>query len=306
MALLVGGVASIAGLWATGYVSLPFLQRTGTNQDGKVQVLMSGVAIPAYTLVTRDHLLNPETKEAASFWLAKEQIPPNVIPDLAGIAGRVLKHDKPAGYFFTEDDFFPKGTRPGIVAGIPPGKRSMTLEATKIQGANGLKAGDRFDVIASIATDQRHRTNGPKSLGITTAGNASPLSKEARVRVVVENGAVVMPVYTRAVPTLSTSLTSGTQASAKPVQELVIAVEPYEVPMLAEAMTLEAELIAVARSGSPEDNQQSRITTELSEPPKTQVIETIFGKRRDQISVPLLPATNVPGLGQVKVGDGKS
>ena len=47
-----------------------------------------------------------------------------VISDFSQITGRVVDHEKPPRYPFTELDFLPKGTRPGLVAVIPPGKRN--------------------------------------------------------------------------------------------------------------------------------------------------------------------------------------
>ena len=69
--------------------------------------------------------------------------------------GRVVNHEKQANYAFRETDFLPPGTRPGMVAGIPPGKRSYTLEVTKIKGIQSLKAGDRFDLLATLPVDDK-------------------------------------------------------------------------------------------------------------------------------------------------------
>src|SRR5207249_3734084 len=85
------------------------------------------------------HLANPETRQLNVMWMPKELVPPGVLVNLADVLGRVLDHDKPAGYVFTEEDFMPKGTRAGLVAGIPPGKRSMTIEAVKLDGIFGLR-----------------------------------------------------------------------------------------------------------------------------------------------------------------------
>ncbi len=302
--LVVGGVGTIGTLWYTGMVQLPFLASPVNTYEGKVQVLMAGTAIPAYTAVTRDHLVDPKTKLAASFWLAPEQVPPGVLLELGQIAGRVLKHDKPAGFFFTEDDFFPKGTRPGITAGIPVGKRSITIEADKIHGVAGLKAGDRFDLIASLTVDPKHSAAPARGIGLASvAARPAPQEKQARVRLVVDNGAVVQPITTRAVPTTSHSLTSGAQNTTKPVQEIVIAVEPGEVPVLTESLALNAVLTAVARSGQPGDDNTSRISTEKQEAPTSLIIETIQGKRREQVAVPV-PPTNHQSAHEGRGGDG--
>ena len=81
-------------------------------------------------------------------------LPPNVITDRSKIIGRVMNHEKGPGYVFTEADFMPVGTRFGVVAGIPPGKRSFTVEASKISGIHGLQLGDRFDLVGTLPVDK--------------------------------------------------------------------------------------------------------------------------------------------------------
>ena len=61
-----------------------------------------------------------------------------------------MAKSKPAGEPFIEADFLPKGTLPGVVAGIPPGKRALTLEAGKLKGVDKLQAGDHLDILAAV------------------------------------------------------------------------------------------------------------------------------------------------------------
>jgi hypothetical protein len=103
--------------------------------------------------------------------------------------------------------------------------------------------------------------------------------------VVVDNGAVVLPVYFRNVPSTSHSF-SGQQTTSKPVQEIVLAIEPNEVPLLTEMLASEATLTAVARSGLPDDSQESRVTIEVEAEAPPQVIDVIKGQKRDQVVFP--------------------
>jgi Flp pilus assembly protein CpaB len=282
-ALLIGG-GTLASLWAMGYVNFAKLTASsGPNRGDKIPVLMAGQDIPAYTRVTRDHLISPETKEAANFWLAPEQVPPGVKVNISEIAGRVLKHDKKAGFFFTEDDFLPLGTRPGLVAGIPVGKRSITLDATKIGGVAGLRVGDRFDIVASIPVSTKPNQLNARSPLMAQVGMVD--KPKPVVTVVVENGAVVLPVYVRAIPTTTHSL-SGQQTSTRPIQEIVLAIEPSEVPQLTQMIASDAVLTAVARSGLPGDNPESRVKIEVEPEPPAQVIDVIKGQKRDQVVLP--------------------
>jgi Flp pilus assembly protein CpaB len=285
--VLIGG-GTFASLWAMGLINLPTVGNDANlSRKDKVPVLMAGQDIPAYTRVTRDHLINPETKEAANFWLAEEQIPPGVKRNLQEIAGRVLRHDKRAGFFFTEDDFLPPGTRPGLVAGIPVGKRSITLDATKIGGVAGLRTGDRFDIVASLTPSGK--TNAPSFQRAVLGAPPRRAESKPVVKVVVDNGAVVLPVYLRGVPTTTHSM-SGQQTTTKPVQEIVLAIAPHEVPLLTEMVAAGATLTAVARSGLPDDTQESRVSIEVEPEPPAQVIDVIKGNKRDQVI--LSPATN--------------
>jgi len=66
------------------------------------------------------------------------------------------------------------------------------------------------------------------------------------------------------VPTTSTSLTRGTTTRTLPVQEMVIALEPDEVAPFMEALSVEAQITCLARSGRPDDPVDS--LTPSSEP----------------------------------------
>ena len=133
LTLLIGAAATVGGLWAAG-VDLPFL-KSEPDYTGMVAVPITTRTIPAYTRVTRDYLLIPEKGIPKYMYLPPEMAKQlGVITNFSQITGRVLDHEKPPGYPFTEKDFLPKGTRPGLVAAIPAGKRAMTVEATKIQG----------------------------------------------------------------------------------------------------------------------------------------------------------------------------
>ena len=57
-----------------------------------------------------------------------------MLVNVSDVIGRVLEHEKTPGYVFTEADFLPKGTREGIVAGIPAGKRAIRLSADRVDG----------------------------------------------------------------------------------------------------------------------------------------------------------------------------
>jgi Flp pilus assembly protein CpaB len=233
-----------------------------------VAVPISATRIPAYTRVTRDHLWNPNTQNLAVVYLPKEQVTPETFTQINQILGRVLDHDKQPAFTFTEADFLPRGTRAGLVGGIPAGKRAMRVDAAKVQGLVGLNPGDRFDLVATIpidptaSTTQTFQVAGVYGQQLALQNQLTNWQKQATVRVLVQNGMIVEPMASRNVPVNVNTLTQGMVTRNKVVQEIVIAVDPEEVARLTEAMAVSAEINSVPRSGSPDDPEDS-ITPDL-------------------------------------------
>jgi hypothetical protein len=226
---------------------------------GWVAVLVSPAPIPAYTKLTRDHLWNPKKGEFSHIFMDPAEVTSNMATRFDMVIGRVLKTAKAAGYVFTEEDFTPKHTRPGLPAGIPSGWRAMRLAADKVEGLIGLEEGDSFDLISTIAIE-------PKALeGTNVAGSYPPqlrldqakLKHQAVVRVIVHGGIIVQPLQTRQVLTSNSSLFNGQSTRGKPVQEIVIAAEPDEMVQLAEALAVEAKLTCLPCSGRSDDDKGS-------------------------------------------------
>lgn len=284
LSVLVLGVGStIAGLKAAGMVTFPWEKPAAEpSREGMVAVPMSGSAIPAYAKVNRDHLANLQTRQLNVMWLPKESISPDVLLNVSQIIGRVMDHEKPAGYAFTESDFMPKGTRAGLVAGIPPGKRSLTIEATRLDGVFGLRPGDHIDLLATTPIDQGR---GPANRKGTTMAQvqAASLQGRATVRPLAQDAVIVSPVTTRTKPVSSSSLMNGAKTTAVPVQEIVLAVTPEEVPLISEALATDVAITCVARSGRPDDPGPATITPGSNPLSTIKVIETMSGNRRDTV-----------------------
>ncbi|MDZ4800023.1 MAG: hypothetical protein SGI92_17855 [Bryobacteraceae bacterium] len=304
-ALVTGVVLLVAlgALWGTGILrpeTFGWGEKKAPSRAGLIPVPTSAGPIPAYTKLTRDHLWNPKVGEFAMIYLPPASVSPEMIQDLGKIVGRVMDHDKPAGYVFTEADFLPKGTRPGLVAGIPPGKRAIRVDSEKVYGLQGLQRGDRFDLVSTIALDSKGG-NSAGGLGggiyaqqMELQAKLNNWQKQATVSVVVLNGVVVDPVGTRVIPTTSNSLTQGSVTRTKPVQEVVIAIDPSEVARLTEAMAVDARIVCVPRSGRPEEEPsiapapsrpRSPYAGEGGQGPMT-TIETINGTKRDLVATP--------------------
>lgn len=313
LALVLAAGALLAGGGFVLFSALRSPASTGleplVRPEGHVGVPISGRAIPAYTKITRDDLWDPQSGRLAVTFIPEAQVG-EALWDLSKIIGRVLDHDKPAGYAFTERDFLPRGTRPGLVAGIPAGKRALRLEAEKIGGLVGLSPGDRFDVVATQPVDAKAAPPAGLDLGGAYGAllsrqlalqNQTLGRQQAIVRVVVQSGVVVSPLETRNVPVSSSSLTSGLRTTTRPVQEMVIAIDPSEVAPLTEAMAVEARLTCLPRSGLPDDPKDSvtpgsnpdlrlpGATSGGAQVPPLAVLDRIQGEKRDLQAVPASP-----------------
>jgi Flp pilus assembly protein CpaB len=271
---------------------------------GSIAVPVSGRVIPAYHKLTRDDIWDPEKGDWAVVWLKESTVADTIIRDFRQLRGRVMAHEKRPGYAFTEDDFLPKGTRPGVVGGIPPGMRAMRVRLEQVRGLYGLNPGDRFDIVAAIALDG-DPTEGLSGYGgvysdrVALESKLGNLGKQATVNVIVQNGAVVTPVETVMVPTAQAGL-MGRRTGTRPVQEVVVAVRPDEVAPLTEALAVGANLSVVPRSGHPEDDATSMTPSSSPRSPFAkgegttggmQLVETIGGSDRELVPVPEMRKT---------------
>ncbi len=253
-----------AGLlaYASGWLGAPGGVRG--VPPGTVAVPISAHPLSAYTEVRLGHLVDP-SGSIAVVHLAEDALLEDTIRDPEQILGRVLAADKPPGFVFSRADFLPEGTRPGLVAGIPAGKRALRIDAARVSGLVGLNRGDRFDLVESRSLGRG---------GGTGARNLPSVSAGAVARVVVENGSVVLPLATRAAPGNTAAL-----------QEMVIAVTQEEVKRLTEALASGARLDCVPRSGRPDEPRAHRTATADT----TSIVETITGSERRTLAVPTVP-----------------
>lgn len=302
LALACGVGAAVGALWLLGAVHFPWdhedaPQAKGPRRlpplaEGRVRVILSPREIPAFTQLDRDLLLDQLGQPRLYIDAPAADVTSEMLTSFKQVNGRVLARDKAAGFAFTERDLLPSGTRPGLVAGVPPGKVAMRLPAEQVPGLYGLHLGDRFDVIATQAVDTAQKLPGvtldPKLM-------VAPWEqKQARVRTLVSDGVVVQEPHARQQPTTSTSLLGGARTRAVPVVEVVVAVAPDEVGALSEALALEEQITVLVRSGRSDD------LDERASPDRTprlaldeqggaggySVVETINGEERAWQAVP--------------------
>ncbi|MGO9111851.1 MAG: hypothetical protein ACLP9L_21705 [Thermoguttaceae bacterium] len=261
LAIVIGGavtVAALAGLKVIDPAKLAFWrQKVEPIPADWVPVPVPVRAIPAYTMVTKDFLINPKTGAWEVVWSPPNLVPKSAILEVGKIRGRVMAHEKPPFYCFTEKDFLPEGTHPGVVAGTPEGKRAITLDPGKLKGVFGLREGDHVDVLADIPVDKLSWFGGPEVgrsviLAQPVSLGEHPDKQRTETRVLARDAMIVTPVTTRAKPVVSSSLTQGPTTRTVPVQEIVLAVGEEEVARVTKALDWDLGMMCAARSGRPE------------------------------------------------------
>ena len=148
------------------------------------------------------------------------------------------------------------------------------------------------------------RSNGSPAFRFAsaTAASVGPSNwqKQATVQVIAQNGVIVEAMTTRQIPVVQTSVADGARTRTRPVQEVVIAVDPTEVARLTEAMAVQAKIWMVPRSGRPDDPMTSQTPDLRPVSPFSdgseggargdglayRVVETIMGQRRELTAVP--------------------
>jgi Flp pilus assembly protein CpaB len=261
---VVAAVVVFGVLWGLGILDLSAWGTREPSTAGLIAVPTPARRIPAYARVTRDHIWDARNQRLSVVYLPPQSVTKEMLIRLSDVLGRVLNHEKAPGYVFTSDDFLPKGTREGLVGGIPAGKRAVRVSGDKIDGLHGLNPGDRFDLLATLPIDASRGGGVGLNMGgvygqeINLEAQLSNWQKQATVRVMVQNAIIIEPMSVRGVPMFQSSLTEGGVTRMRPVQEAVIAIEPEEVARLTEALAVDAKITAVPRSGRPDDKIDSR------------------------------------------------
>jgi len=313
LATVVSVVVIVGTLWGVGVIDVSRLRSTEPSTAGLVAVPTVARRIPAYTRLTRDHFWDLKNGRLTFVYLPPRSVTPEMLVKLSDLIGRVLDHDKAPGYVFTDGDFLPRGTREGVVAGIPAGKRAIRLSADRVDGLYGLHMGDRFDLLATLPIEAKGGSGGQAfnfagvhGQELALQAKLSNWQKQATVRVMVQNGIIVEPMAVRGVPGMQSSLTEGGVSRVRPVQEVVIAVSADEVTRLTEALAVDAKITAVPRSGRPDERSDTKtpdrqptspftatgaVAPALDsdsgfEAPPYRVVETIMGKKRELTAVP--------------------
>ncbi len=250
VALLVGILGTILVLGFIGWIPI-FGSRNNALSPGPGQIMVpvSVTSVPAYTTVGREHLFDVRNMRFMEVPVDPDKVAVEPISNVQDIMGRVLKHPKKAFMAFTEADFLPAGTRPGIAGAIPPGKRAIVVNAEQVSGVQGMLQGDRFDLLMSLPGRSRAQTIS----SVIPSGSAPPPAASTDTILVANNGQVSSGVTERKEEYFAASGLIGTpEQKMRTIREISFAVDPDEVVVLTKALASGRSLVAVVRSGRPE------------------------------------------------------
>lgn len=257
--LLLLGVGVTGTLWGMGFFES---RAEAISREGQIAYPALARPVRAFDAITRDDLLDPRTGQVNVIWLPEDQKNTAMLRDLSKILGRVVSRDKLAGYVLTEADLLPVGTRPGIAAGIPPGKRSITIPVEEVPGLELLHKGDSFDLLAVLPKQEQEVSNIEEAAllgGVKPPDTRSgQLARQTGIKPLVVGGTMVAITQGKNRSTDGAEgLVVSTEQNKKdkePQKYATIAVEPVEVTPLTEAIGLELDLFCVARSGHPDES----------------------------------------------------
>jgi hypothetical protein len=280
---VIGGIAIIASLVATGVLKLPFMEKPAlaaesnksSDHKGQIPIPIAARSIQVFSAVQREDLFDSQTRSVKISWVdpeaAKKQ---GFITQYPEVIGRVLNHDKAVGYAFTEADFYPKGAQPTPANAVERNMRGLYVDASRIDGLAALKRDDHFDLIAV------KQTPGGQSAGTSTSyGNASIARSESdrrawntTSRALVQNGKVIM------------ALPAASAGKAKAGDQMYIQISPDEFVGLQDALALGAHISCATRPAI--GTEATKPLPDPGAPVPTDTIEVLSGSKSRNYQIP--------------------
>lgn len=243
--------------------------KAAENNAGKKPYPRATRDIPAFTAVSIEHLVD-EKNEPRVTMLEPEKAAASGLLDSAAVLGRVTKGPKRAGYGFTEADFLPKGSPASRTAAIPAGMVGVAITAAQVPTLRGLKANDRFVLVAAAdpyapKNTSRNTTVSPEVLQQAAVSKAF----DAMTRRIVEGGVVIEAMI-------------DAKGSAK--DPAFVAVPAAQYDDLLSALNNQMEITALAESRNP-----TVAVTPLPEPVAPTPVERITIQNGDAKETVVLP-----------------
>ena len=231
--------------------------------------------IPAFTAVSLEHLIDMQTQQPLVAWLKPEEAEARGLLPTKAVVGRVVKAEKRAGYGFTEGDFLPEGSPASRTAAIPPGMHGVSITANQIPTLRGLKANDRFVLVAAADPYSAKTPKGTQVDPSVMAQSAEDKAFRAMTRRIVEGGVVIQRMPD--------------SKNMSPKDEAFVAVPDAQYDQLLSALNNGIEITAMAESTNPLVQ-----VVPLPEPQKAEPVERLTIQNGDVSETIVLPKGGGP------------
>lgn len=244
------------------------------DRTGQLAYPALAVDVKAYEKLDREHFINARTQQLEIAWASESLAESGVASrSMKDLIGRVMSREAKAGQILSKYDLLDRGTRPGLVAGIPVGKFALSIPADGVPSLEQLRRGDRFDLLVSLPMSESKDPVSNSEPAALFGGVKPPslrvgqLSRQHGVKNLVTNGELIQ-LYERE----SRSTAGPTGPVVKPnsrskdtvskVTFAEIAVDGEEVGALTEAISLGKKMTCVLRSGKPGEVAEEFFSTE--------------------------------------------
>ena len=126
------------------------VERSEAKPSSMVEVVKVARPIVAFSAVSEMDFVDPQTRRQDIDFIEPDAARQGKIVPYSLLKGRVVKRNISRGEILSEEDLLPIGTRPGVGAGLTPDRHAITLDASKLRGAELLSVGDRIDILGSF------------------------------------------------------------------------------------------------------------------------------------------------------------
>ena len=201
-------IAAIAGLAAV-FLAARWMQGQESDNKGRIAVASGDIELGGRITADLVHMID---------W-PKTSVPAGAFDDAGKLDGRVVLVSVQRGEPITETRLAPVGTKGGLSAVVPPGKRAMTVRVNDVVGVAGFALPGTFVDVMVNTQDEGDQRTGPASPGTP----ATPAPRDRSISKIVLERILVLAVAQEA-----------DRDSTKPkvVNAVTLAVTPNDAQML--------------------------------------------------------------------------
>ncbi len=244
---------------------------------GKVAAPVAPRALPGFEALTKESLINLETRREAWRVLDAQTVAAeHVITDPDLLVGRVLNREKRQGEAFVEADLLPAWVKPGLAARVPSGKRAVVVGLFEQETEEKVERA----LYSETKTKTERRRASIEGLEQVTEGAHIDLLVSRPVQ--YGSNIVVHAVGTARANRfhVASIIRDGILAYRTPT-DAVLAVDPEEVVPLQEALASHAGVRAVLYSAQSPDTKSEPPLAGSDGTERASTIEMMTGTKRE-------------------------